>query len=447
MTAEDSDGQPIAIQSLAPGGEVSQKLHLLFQQTQGEQAFALPTRNLTFRAVSYPALPERNIAAPVFLVEAYRGADPAPVFDELVEDTAAVKLDGVTLTLQRDRYVILEAAALPGLPLLLLGAIITLAGVITSVVCGPTRAWIGMAADGDAVDLAVRAAVAAEPERETTRLLAALRTAPAPAVSGRPPMPADALAWLAAAVILLIGALLGVFTRRDRLWLPLAALAAGLLGVLIGVGSHAWRPAEPSAEALALLAGGALVVTAWAAPRWTRPSESSANERSLALAGRAARRRGPDLGRGRAGLARRADRGRIVRPHLAVRPARRADEHRAGRLAGSLRRFCVGPVAGEPARRIPHRRDRSWAAGGALQLPVADRCAVGRRGMEPGGARDYPGTPARRSVAAGGLAARRDLPARHVDLATEARGCLAGNVAGGAGPRRRGDERDQLHEK
>ena len=98
-------------------------------------------------------------------------------------------------------------------------------------------------------------------------------------------MPADALAWLAAAVILLIGTLLGVFTRRDRLWLPLAALAAGLLGVLIGVGSHAWRPAEPSAEALALLAGGALVVTAWAAPRWTRPAESSANERSLALAG------------------------------------------------------------------------------------------------------------------------------------------------------------------
>ena len=62
---------------------------------------------------------------------------PAPVFDELVEDTATVNLDGVTLTLRRDRYVILEAAALPGLPLLLIGAIITLAGVITSVVYGP----------------------------------------------------------------------------------------------------------------------------------------------------------------------------------------------------------------------------------------------------------------------------------------------------------------------
>ena len=55
--------------------------------------------------------------------------------------------------------------------------------------------------------------------------------------------------------------------------------------MLIGVGSHAWRPAEPSAEAVALLAGGALVVTAWAAPRWSGSTESSANERSLALAG------------------------------------------------------------------------------------------------------------------------------------------------------------------
>jgi hypothetical protein len=98
-------------------------------------------------------------------------------------------------------------------------------------------------------------------------------------------MRVDLLAWLAAAIILLIGAVLGVLTHRDRLWLPLAALAAGLVGVLIGVGSHAWQPSALSAEALALLAGGALVVTAWAAPRWTRPWEPSANERSLALAG------------------------------------------------------------------------------------------------------------------------------------------------------------------
>ena len=183
VTAVDSSRRPIVIQSLAPGGEVSERLHLLFQQTQGEQAFALPSRNLTFRAVSYPALPERNIAAPVFLVEAYRGADPAPVLDELVEDTAEVSLDGVTVTLNRDRYVALDVVALPGLPLLLLGATILLAGVLTGAFWGPARAWIGMAVDGDAVDLAVRAAVSAEPEREMARLLAALQPAPAAAVT------------------------------------------------------------------------------------------------------------------------------------------------------------------------------------------------------------------------------------------------------------------------
>ncbi len=72
-------------------------------------------------------------------MEAYRGADPAPVLDELVEDTAAVSLDGVTITLRRDRYVALDVAALPGLPLLLLGAMIVLAGVMTSAFWGPVR--------------------------------------------------------------------------------------------------------------------------------------------------------------------------------------------------------------------------------------------------------------------------------------------------------------------
>jgi cytochrome c biogenesis protein ResB len=173
VTAEDRSGRPVEIQALTPGSEIGERLPLLFRQTQSEQAFALPARNLTFRAVSYPALPERNISAPVFLVEAYRGADPAPVLEALVEDTAMVSLDDVTLTLGRDRYVTLEAADLPGLPLLLLGVTVLLAGVIVSSVWGPTRAWIGMAADGDVVELAVRAAAATEPERELARIAAA----------------------------------------------------------------------------------------------------------------------------------------------------------------------------------------------------------------------------------------------------------------------------------
>ena len=154
-------------------------LHLLFQQTQAEQAFALPTRNLTFRVVSYPALPEQGITKPVFLVEGYRGADPVPILEELVEEQANLTVDGLAFGLRRDDYVTLDAAKLPGLPLLLLGALITLAGVIISAFWGTVRAWIGAAGDGDAVAVAVRMAVAAEPERATFHLLADLQPSPA----------------------------------------------------------------------------------------------------------------------------------------------------------------------------------------------------------------------------------------------------------------------------
>ena len=91
-------------------------------------------------------------------------------------------LDGVTLTLQRDRYVILEAAALPGLPLLLLGAI-SHAGWCHHERSFHPGTWIGLAADRDAVELAVRAAVAARAAREITRLVAALRMTSAAAVT------------------------------------------------------------------------------------------------------------------------------------------------------------------------------------------------------------------------------------------------------------------------
>ena len=164
-----------------PGGAVDQTLHVLFQQTQGEQAFAIPTRNLTFRAVSYPALPERGIQRPVFLVEGYRGAEPSPAFSELVEDEMSFTLDGVALTVRRDQYVALEVAYLPGLIPLLLGCLLLLLGVMLSAFLGPVRAWIGMAADHDTVAVAVRVAAAVAPEQEATRLLQALRPEPAAA--------------------------------------------------------------------------------------------------------------------------------------------------------------------------------------------------------------------------------------------------------------------------
>jgi hypothetical protein len=136
-TAKDGRGRPLLLQSLEPDstgglsqGKVSQEVHLLFQPTQAEQEFALPSANLSFRVVSYPSLPEQGIDVPVFLVEVYKGDEAAPVLSDFVVDNAILVLNGSRLELQRDRYAIVDAAYLPGLIPSLLGGLAVLGGVI-----------------------------------------------------------------------------------------------------------------------------------------------------------------------------------------------------------------------------------------------------------------------------------------------------------------------------
>jgi hypothetical protein len=132
VTARDSAGQTLALQTLGTGSEAGSAIHLLFRQNQTEQGFGLPARNLTFRAVSYEALPEKGIGRPVFLVEAYRGDAATPVLSQLIEDDAAVTVDDATLTLRRDHYVLIGMAYLPGLPVVVVGALLALAGALAA---------------------------------------------------------------------------------------------------------------------------------------------------------------------------------------------------------------------------------------------------------------------------------------------------------------------------
>lgn len=182
VTAADTNGRALVVQALAPDNEVGPTVHVLFQQTQSEQGFAIPARNLTFRVVSYPALPEQGIAGPVFLVEAYRGDDVAPAATELVEDVGSLVLDNVTLALRRDRYVVLQVAYLPGLLPILLGGVLVLAGVVMISSGGMARVWVHLAADGDHVLAVVGAAGPAAPQVEIERLLAAARAPAGPAL-------------------------------------------------------------------------------------------------------------------------------------------------------------------------------------------------------------------------------------------------------------------------
>jgi hypothetical protein len=129
VEAQDRQGRPLRLQSLLTGGETGPEIHVLFRPNQPEQAFAAASRNLSFRVISYPALPEQGIVRPLFLAEAYRGEETTPFISQQFEDQAELVVDGDLFTLRRDRYAILEVLHLPGLAVLLAGGLLTLIGL------------------------------------------------------------------------------------------------------------------------------------------------------------------------------------------------------------------------------------------------------------------------------------------------------------------------------
>jgi hypothetical protein len=175
-------GAALQLQSLQGEAVPLDSLHLRFGQNESEQAFSIPSRNLAFRVVSYEGLADRGIDRPVFLVEGYQGSDPIPGLNELVEDSKTIEWQGASLTLQREAYVVVDLAAMPGLPLLLLGALVLLAGVSITAWGGLTRTWLNAAAERDGTLLAVRVAAPALGQAEVARVASALA---APAEAGR----------------------------------------------------------------------------------------------------------------------------------------------------------------------------------------------------------------------------------------------------------------------
>jgi hypothetical protein len=180
-----ANGIPLPVEALENQATPVESLHLRFGQAESEQAFTIPARALgadtlgpaealAFRVVSYESLADRGIGRPVFLVEGYQGTDPAPGLNELVEDNRVIEWQGVVLTLQREAYVVVDVAAMPGLPLLLLGALALLVGAAVTAWGGLTRTWLNAAAERDGSVLAVRVAAPAVGQAEVGRIAAGL---------------------------------------------------------------------------------------------------------------------------------------------------------------------------------------------------------------------------------------------------------------------------------
>jgi hypothetical protein len=174
VRAQGADGQPVVLQSQT-GDESLETLHVLFSQSESEQTFASPTRNLTMRVVNYPSLPERGVETPVFLIEAYRGDDPStPILEQLVEEEGMLLWAETVFHLRRERHTVLEVAYLPGLLPLWLGAALLVAGVAITLWRGQSAAWIRLAPEQGAVRARVSLQAAQPGQAEWDRVAEAV---------------------------------------------------------------------------------------------------------------------------------------------------------------------------------------------------------------------------------------------------------------------------------
>jgi hypothetical protein len=176
-----SSDHPLLLQSLGTDSQANASLDLPFRQAS-ELAFAIPARNLAFRVVSYNALPEQGIQGPVFLVEAYRGDTATAFLTQLVENTATLTIEDISVDLRRDRYVELVAAYLPGLGPIALGLLLVMVGAVTLLVWGYMETWSTMTVAEQGVVVVFRTAAPLRARAECARLgRATLATSSRPA--------------------------------------------------------------------------------------------------------------------------------------------------------------------------------------------------------------------------------------------------------------------------
>jgi len=163
VTARDASGKAILLQRAA-GQETGEVISLPFTSSETEQAFAAPQRDIIFRVVNYPALPDQGYSGPVFLIEAYGGSDLSkPLLSRTVENEATIFVGDATFVLRREQHAVLSAASVPGLAPLALGGLLLLAGIVLSLWWGHARAWIDVTAtDGALVAVATAASPAGD---------------------------------------------------------------------------------------------------------------------------------------------------------------------------------------------------------------------------------------------------------------------------------------------
>jgi len=146
VAARGTDGAALRLQSMAQDPEPRTVARISFSGRQQEHLLALPEANMVVRMVHYPSLEARGIAGPVLHVRVERGIDGLSLADEFLTEGRQLRINGITLDIDFEYYVVVRAAREPHLPIAALGATMVLLGMIGFVAWPDRRVWVAVRA-------------------------------------------------------------------------------------------------------------------------------------------------------------------------------------------------------------------------------------------------------------------------------------------------------------
>lgn len=146
VAARGDGDRALRLQSMVLDPEPRTVARVSFSGRQQEHLLAVPQANMVVRLVHYPSLAARGISGPVLHVRVDRGIDGRSLAEEFLTEGRQLIVDGVTLDIRFEYYVVMRAAHEPHLPIAALGAALVLLGVIGFAAWPERRAWVAVQA-------------------------------------------------------------------------------------------------------------------------------------------------------------------------------------------------------------------------------------------------------------------------------------------------------------
>jgi len=150
VSARGAQGQALDVRRMLGDKSAQHQVRLRFSEQSQEQLLAVPEARLAIRLVHYPSLAAQDIAGRVLHVQVYEEASGKLLAEQFLTQGSELSVNGVTIDLALEYYVVVRPEKEPELPLAFAGGLLALLGVCATMIWPRRETWITVMGQGGA---------------------------------------------------------------------------------------------------------------------------------------------------------------------------------------------------------------------------------------------------------------------------------------------------------